>query len=154
MDTRSGASGRGGLSEARPWEEVAAFRLDAQKHPSLCKAQQALASAELLRGQGRLDCAANRYYYAVLHAASQFLGYRTPSGQKWDHSRLADAYVKGYDNQAYPAFTAAQLARNRADYSPIPVSDWHISHLLVPVAETLKRAMRKASVQGTPNDSR
>lgn len=131
---------------AIPEKQVGTFRTDDSRTPSLHKAKHAFETAEMLREQLRFDCAANRYYYAVLHVASQDLGYRrihpdSRKPKKWSHAELAAEYVRQYDPKAWPAISQAQAARNIADYTPHHVYPKTICRLLRPVAEMIIRAM-------------
>ena len=136
---------------AIPEKQVGTFRTDCSRTPSLHKAKQAFGTAETLREQLRLDCAANRYYYAVLHVASHYLGYmhiNPDSGQleRWRHGDLTAEYMRQYDPDAQAAISRAQTARNIADYSPHPVYSKKICLLLRPVAEMIVRAMRRDGI--------
>jgi hypothetical protein len=126
--------------------EIALFQVDQAGHPALWKAQQSFLSAEKLRAIGKLDCAANRYYYAVLHVACEFFTYRNPEGQGWKHGDLAAKYLREQDAEAQEAFSRAQDARNRADYTPHPVMDKKLVWVIMPVVGMITRAMDRRRI--------
>jgi len=129
-----------------PNQELRARAVDAESMPRLWKAQCAFVSAEILRQENNLDCAANRYYYALLHAARQCVGEDEELGEELDHGGLVRLFTKRYDDQAWPAITRAQMARNRGDYTPHPVRDATIASLVMPVARVLLRVMDRLGI--------
>ena len=123
-----------------PDQEVGAYQADSARWPSLWKAQQAFLSATLLYEKKRFDCAANRYYYAVLHTISHWYGYDPTHGQ------LASRYVKQYGRGEHPAITRAQWIRKQADYTDCPVTAGKVGGAIALVRDFVVRAMKRESV--------
>jgi len=117
------------------------YDVDAKGSPALWKAQRAFLSAELLRGKLHLDCAANRYYYALLHLASHWFGYGKT------HGELTAEYLRKIDDKAQKAISRAQSARNRADYKDVPVSVETICLVIAPVTEAMARGLDSAGIK-------
>ncbi len=123
--------------------------------PRLWKAQRAFVSAETLREKEHLDCAANRYYYSLLHVAYQFLGEESPDGDDWGHAELTNEYIRRYEGHEHkqPATEAVSRAvwlRNLADYSPLNVWKRKLDLARPLVADMVVRALRRAEDQEGP----
>jgi len=132
-------------------EDIASYAPDEGGWPRLWKAQRAFVSAEMLRQKGHYDCAANRYYYAVLHVAYHFvLGDKDTGQVRISHKDLTLAHIRGEDDeyrrQATVAVSRAQGARNQADYTPKPVKEESLEAVLSPVTDFMVRAFSRAGV--------
>jgi uncharacterized protein (UPF0332 family) len=133
-------------------EDVIAYCPTREKCPRLWKARRAFESAEMLRQKGLFDCAANRYYYAVLHVAYHFvLGEKDTGKERPEHLELTSRYIRGEEDQyrqpATEAVSRAQGVRNQADYSPYPVTAERLESAVSSVAGLVVRAMQRADVQ-------
>jgi uncharacterized protein (UPF0332 family) len=122
--------------------DVTAYCPTPEKCPRLCKAQRAFASAEMLREKDHYECAANRYYYAIFHAATHFVG----EGYL-KHDELWLRYTRDHDPQAYRAVERAKRARERADYTECALTAKELALVIMPVADMIDRAMTRAGVR-------
>ncbi len=131
-------------------DEVGHYAVDVVTEPALWKAQQTFLTAEQLRGCNRLDCAANRYYYACFHAMCHRLKYKKENGGKRSHGEIIHQYVTTCTrlprNEATEALALSGAARRRADYSSKRVSDGRICDLLSPVTKLVVDAFRIAGL--------
>ncbi len=123
--------------------KVAGFRVDPDQSPRLWKAQHTFISAQMLQNAGHYDCAANRYYYTMIHVAYAYVREPDERKERWQHGDLLGEYVRNHDRQAQEACSRSQSKRDKADYSPIRVTDKDIAKLIEPVTESLIRALRK-----------
>ena len=90
----------------------------------LVKARQAVTSAQLLLERKLLNCAANRAYYALFHAARAALIHRRQSSaeRRWAHDALQAAFSKLlHADKRYPSHLKSYLitqlvVREMADY--------------------------------------
>ncbi len=127
-------------------KEVSRYSVNLEKTPWLWKAQRSFLSAEALRQKRCFDCAANRYYYAVLQTASHFFAGQSghlAENYNMDHNALTSNYVREHDRNAQEAISRAQSARNKGDYSPLQVEESQIVLVFPAVAGMMTRAMQK-----------
>ena len=129
---------------------VLSYDIEPSKTPWLWKAQRCFANAETLRKCGQLDCAANRYYYAVLQVAFHFIvGASNEKADKYKrkHGEVTNNYVRWHDRNAQEAVSRARGIRNQADYTPILCNKHRVEKAAEKVAPMLERAMERAGVK-------
>ncbi len=118
----------------------------------LKKAVQSLEAAELPAGQGYLDFAASRAYYAMFYAAEALLlehGWQFSS-----HKAVVSAFGKEFaktgamDQTLHAAFIQAQRLRHAGDYDAgTVVDDTHARQALVDARRFIEAAKAKLSPQ-------
>ena len=128
-------------------KEVGQYEVEAMQFPRLWKAQTAYRSAQFLQDQGHFGCAANRYYYATIHTAFAFVSEAEDAEPHWKHADLIAEYLRQHDRGAQEAFSRAQSARNRADYTPVTVNDRKLGMLIQPVTDMLVRAFERCKIR-------